>query len=66
MSARVIPERARRMASFTGSQRPRTGQIASASQAPVPPSTQAVRAIGPSMATITSDSGTDAKGRVRR
>jgi hypothetical protein len=38
----------------------------SASQLPRPPSTQAVRAMGPSMATITSESVTSVSGRINR
>ena len=65
-SAMEIPVKARRIASFTGSQRPRTGQESSESQTPKELSTQAVSAIGPSMAVITSISGISARGLVSR
>ena len=54
MSARVIRPSASRMASFTKSQRPLTAHNPFTSQGEAAPSTQAVRAIGPSMAVITS------------
>ena len=63
-SAKVIAVSASRTASLTTSQRPRTGHEHDASQAAPEPSTHAVIAIGPSIATITSATAIDAKGRM--
>ena len=62
MSAMVRRVSACITAWFTGSQRPRTGHSASASQLPAPPSTQAARAMGPSMAVMTSAMGDGGQG----
>ena len=66
MSARVMADSACWMASFTGSQRPRIGHRHWDSHSTVEPSTQAVSAIGPSIAAITSATGMAASGRSSR
>ena len=66
MSASVIDDSAWWIASFTGSQRPRTGHRPWDSHSVSEPSTQAASAIGPSMAAITSATGMAASGRSSR
>ena len=66
MSARVMVDNACWIASFTGSQRPRIGHMHWVSHSTTEPSTQAVSAIGPSTAAITSATGMAASGRSSR
>ena len=66
MSASVMFVSACCIASFTGSQRPRIGHRHWTSHSTVEPSTQAVSAIGPSIAAITSATGMAASGRSNR
>jgi hypothetical protein len=63
ISASVMPSRAPRMASLIRCQLARAGQSDSIPQPPGPSSMQAVSAIGPSSAVITSATVTFSAGR---